>query len=132
MFSEGLLLMTNDGEFANLVMHPSHGLSKVYETTVSGNGIPHAVRVLQSVAELDGQPIRPARVEIVDNCGPSAVLHITISEGRNRQVRRLCELAGLHVDRLVRIREGGLELGNLPSGHWRHLTEEEIQELLSR
>lgn len=125
--SEGLLLMTNDGDFANRLMHPSHEVSKCYETWVSGNEIESAVIALEQPMMIDGYPIRPARVRLLRRLSEhEALLAITIHEGRNRQVRKMCEIEGLRVTRLLRVSEGSLRLGDLPSGKWRYLTEEEI------
>lgn len=125
--SEGLLLMTNDGDFANLLTHPSHEISKTYHTWVTGEDLDTAAERLSRPMELDGRPIRPARVELLHRGAQEACLSVTIHEGRNRQVRRMCELCSLRVTRLRRVSEGALRLGDLPSGKWRHLTEEEIR-----
>ena len=127
--SEGLLLLTNDGAFANRLMHPSHEVKKVYETWVEGGDLDTALAVLRGPLELDGYRLRPARVEPAERLPGGARLFITIHEGRNRQVRRMCELAGLRVTRLRRVREGSLELGDLPTGRWRFLSEEEVRRL---
>lgn len=126
MYSEGLLLLTNDGEFANRVMHPSHNISKTYLTWVEGEDIGLAMEYLRCPMEIDGYVISPAEVELYELYYNGAVLSITIHEGRNRQVRKMCEMVGLKVRRLLRVREGGLELGELKSGSWRHLSAEEI------
>ena len=130
--SEGLLLMTNDGDFANRVMHPSHELNKCYHTWVAGADIPRAVNMLQTPLEIDGYRIRPAKVEILKEIPGGALLSITIHEGRNRQVRKMCALAGLKVTRLVRVSEGGLALGDLRPGCWRELSAEEKSRLFSQ
>ena len=122
--SDGLLLLTDDGEFANDLMHPSHAVDKVYRTEVEGD-VDAALPILRSAMEIDGYRIRPATVEVAGE----GVLHITIHEGRNRQVRKMCAAAGLHVRRLTRIAEGALTLGDLPVGKWRALTENEIAAL---
>ena len=129
MYSEGLLIMTNDGDFANRLMHPSHNIDKTYETWVSGEDIGFCVELLRQPMEIDGYVISPADVYISELKPGGAVLMITIHEGRNRQVRKMCELAGLKVTRLRRISEGSLELGELKTGKWRHLTQEEIDSL---
>ena len=130
--SEGLLLMTNDGEFANRVMHPSHELDKCYHTWVMGEDVPRAVNILHMPLEIDGYRIRPAKVEILKKFPGGAMLSITIHEGRNRQVRKMCALAGLKVTRLVRVSEGGRTLGALRPGCWRELSEEERNKLFSQ
>lgn len=130
MYSEGLLILTNDGDFANALTHPSHEVVKTYRTYVTGEDIGCAAEILRFPMELDdGYIISPAEVDIVEFCGTHAVLDISIHEGRNRQVRKMCEIAGLKVTKLVRISEGGLELGELKSGKWRHLTIDEINML---
>ena len=129
MDSEGLLLLTNDGDFANRLMHPSHEVEKCYRTWVRGEDAILRADLLRGPMEIDGYQIAPAKVELHEPIPGGAVLDITIHEGRNRQVRKMCEQAGLKVTRLVRIREGTLTLGDLPRGKWRDLTEEEVQSL---
>lgn len=128
MDSEGLLLFTNDGAFANRLMHPSHEVKKTYRVQVRGYS-PENVRRLREPVELDGYRIRPPEVQVINETQDGAVLEITIHEGRNRQVRRICQMAGMYVKRLVRIREGSLALGDLKPGAWRYLTEAEIRAL---
>lgn len=129
MYSEGLLIMTNDGDFANRLMHPSHMVDKTYRTWVKGEDIGFAVEMLRQPMEIDGYLIRPAQVDIIDIYGHDAILEITIHEGRNRQVRKMCESVGLSVTKLMRVREGGVELGELKSGKWRRLTDDELRML---
>lgn len=129
MYSEGLLLMTNDGDFANRLMHPSHEIDKCYHTWVKGEDMGWAVELLRCPMEIDGYVTSPAEVDILEVKGEEALLAITIHEGRNRQVRKMCEAAGLKVTRLMRVSEGGVELGTLKSGKWRRLTEEELDML---
>lgn len=124
MDSEGLLLFTNDGEFANQMMHPKHEVEKSYLTWV-GNYTPAALERLKQPIELDGYTIRTPDVRLVR----PGLLEITIHEGRNRQVRRMCEVAGMTVTRLKRIREGSLRLDDLPLGQWRHLAPAEVDAL---
>lgn len=128
MDSEGLLLFTNDGAFANRIMHPKHEVEKIYDTWVTGY-TPGAGERLKRPLMLDGYCIRPPKVEIIRAGEGRAVLRITIHEGRNRQVRRMCQAAGMQVTRLRRIQEGSLQLGDLPSGKWRRLTREELARL---
>ena len=130
MYSEGLLLMTNDGDFANRLMHPSHQVDKCYHTWVKGEDMGWAVELLRCPMEIDGYVTSPAQVDILELKGEEALLGITIHEGRNRQVRKMCEAAGLKVTRLMRVSEGGVKLGTLKSGRWRRLTEEELNMLL--
>ena len=129
MDSEGLLLFTNDGDFANALMHPRHEVKKTYETWVTGY-VPGAEIRLSRPICLDGYTIRPPKVQLIGSQGQKARFRITIHEGRNRQVRRMCEAAGMTVTRLKRIQEGTLRLGDLPLGKWRFLTEDEKESLL--
>ncbi len=125
MDSEGLLLLTDDGEFANAMMHPRLEVGKTYETLVSGDA-ESALPVLRSALDIDGYIIRPAKVEMIGREGDKTLLSITIHEGRNRQVRKMCDAASLRVHRLRRVSEGPLQLGELPLGKWRSLTENEM------
>jgi 23S rRNA pseudouridine2605 synthase len=124
--TEGLLLLTNDGELANRVAHPRHGVAKEYLTTVSGGAVsPAAIRRLREGVQLEDGPTAPAKVS-----QPSpGVLRITIHEGRNRQVRRMCEAVGHPVTRLVRTRIGPLRDHRLAPGTWRLLTQDEVRQL---
>ncbi len=124
--SEGLLLFTNDGEFANALMHPKHQVDKVYEVTVVGFSS-EALEKLKLPVTLDGYTIQPPQLELIRQEGAKARILVTIHEGRNRQVRRMCAIAGLTVQRLKRVAEGGVMLGALPKGKWRHLTQEELR-----
>lgn len=128
MDSEGLLLFTNDGAFANLLMHPSHEVEKAYEVLVSGFS-PEKLPLLERPIVLDGYHIRPPKVRLLESTGQKARLEVVIHEGRNRQVRRMCQAAGMEVLRLKRTREGSLTLGDLPAGKWRSLTQAEIEKL---
>ena len=123
--SEGLLLLTNDGELANRLMHPKKEVDKVYLVWLS-HYIPGCEDSIASPIEIDGRPTSPAKVEKLRQEGETALLRITIHEGRNRQIRRLCERANVTVTRLRRVAEGPLQLGDLKPGQWRVLTEEEI------
>lgn len=125
MYSEGLLLFTDDGELANRIMHPSFEHTKTYKLTISGECTDEALNILASELVIDGYKIRPAEVTVIKRSEADAILTVTIHEGRNRQVRKMCEQAGLKLTRLVRITEAGLSLGDLQSGKWRHLTETE-------
>lgn len=128
MDSEGLLLFTNDGEFANIMMHPRHNIDKVYKVIVSGY-TPEALEKVSHPIVLDGYRIRKPEVRLIKSQDDRAELFITIHEGRNKQVRRMCDAAGMHVHRLIRVQEGNIKLGNLPRGKWRYLTEQEIANL---
>ena len=126
--SEGLLLLTSDGAFANAVMHPRYEKEKVYVVSVSGYN-EGALPVLRGPMELDGYPIRPAGVTVLRQEGDRAVLRMVIHEGRNRQIRKMCEKASLTVHRLQRTAIGIVTLGSLRPGCWRDLTEEERRSL---
>ena len=123
--SEGLLLLTNDGELANRLTHPKKEVDKVYLVWLS-HYIPGCEDSIASPIEIDGRPTNPAKVEKLRQEGETALLRITIHEGRNRQIRRLCERANVTVTRLRRVAEGPLQLGDLKPGQWRVLTEEVI------
>ena len=122
--SEGLLLMTNDGEFANHVAHPSGNKDKTYIVTVRGDA-ERSLSKPRSPMMIDGYRITPAEVEMT---APGTLI-ITIHEGRNRQIRKMCEAVGLEVLTLKRIAVGPVTLGELRSGEWRYLTPEEIESL---
>lgn len=124
--SEGLLLLTDDGDLTNRLTHPRHEIEKEYHVTVIGD-VDKALPILRGRLELDGQVLAPARVE---RLAPQR-LRVIIHQGKNRQVRRMCALAGLEVTRLVRVREGELLLGALPRGTWRRLTSAEVAQLRS-
>lgn len=128
MDSEGLLLFTDDGAMMQALTHPKGEVDKVYRVTVRG-ALEGAAERLAAVDELDGESIRPAQVREVERSGGQAVLEVTIHQGKNRQIRRMCSAASLQVQRLIRIREHTLSLGDLPAGCWRYLTETEISEL---
>ena len=123
--SEGLLLLTNDGALAQRLTHPSHEIEKTYRVTVGEPVTPERLSALGRPFLLDGYRTRPAAVRLL---APNE-LELTLHEGRNRQIRRMCEAAGLRVLRLRRTQEGTLRLGMLPSGKWRELTKEEIESL---
>lgn len=124
-YSEGLLILTNDGELTQRMTHPSHETEKVYHVWVS-HWRSGAEAELARPLLLDGRRTSPAQVTVLSETGDIAMLEILIHEGRNRQIRRLCAAAGITVTRLRRVREGKLELGDLPVGKWRYLTEDEI------
>lgn len=126
MYSEGLLLLTNDGEFANRMMHPKEHVLKIYHVWVSGF-MPKALDIMKSSIEIDGRKTKPAQVKLLSEREGVAMLEFKLQEGRNRQIRRLCEAAGVRVTRLKRVAEGGIVLGDLPVGAWRDLTAEELQ-----
>ena len=124
--SEGLLLFTNDGDFANAMMHPSHHVQKTYRVSVRPKVTEEQITVLTSALMIDGRKTVPADVRVVSNEADKSILEFTIFEGRNRQIRRLCEEAGLETLRLKRLSIGQLSLGKLRSGEYRALTNEEV------
>lgn len=126
--SEGLLLMTNDGALTQRLQHPSHEISKTYHVWVYGP-VKGAAEKLAAIRDLRGEPIRPAQVRVLRLGEKTAEYAITIHEGKNRQIRRMCARCDLKVKRLRRVQEHTLELGDLPSGQWRYLTEEEVAAL---
>ena len=125
--SEGLLLLTNDGDFAYKLTHPTQHVAKKYHAVVEGVADLEHVLKLRKGVEIDGYLTKPAKVEIADVRERTTQLNITISEGKNRQIRRMCEAVGLPVIKLTRVNIGGISLGNLPKGKWRHLTEAELK-----
>ena len=128
MDSEGLLIMTNDGQFANAVMHPSYNKAKTYEVHVRGD-VSNAEQQLSRPMQIDSYTTRPATVKLQKRTERGGVLLITIHEGRNRQVRKMCAICGLNVDSLRRVSIGEVKLGELKPGQWRRLTDEEIRVL---
>ena len=126
--SEGLLLFTNDGALMQAMTHPSHQVDKTYEVTVTGQ-LEGAADRLSAVTELDGEPIVPAQVEIMERREGQALLRVTIHQGKNRQIRRMCAQVGLQVTRLRRVSEDALTLGDLKPGQWRYLTDAEVAAL---
>ena len=129
MDSDGLLLLTNDGDLANKLSHPSHVVDKIYLAYVSGRVTTEQMESMTHPIEIDGRMTSPARVRKAAFNGVETALEVTIHDGRNRQVRRLCEREGLHVRKLTRVAEGSLLLGDLDEGHWRKLSEKEIRKL---
>lgn len=129
MDSEGLLLFTNDGEFANRLMHPKHEVDKTYRVLVQGYSDENLEKLKRPI-ELDGYTIREPGVKLlrIRDKGQAQLL-VTIHEGRNRQVRRMCDAAGMKVLRLQRISEGNVKLGSMELGKWRYLTAEEVATL---
>ena len=126
--SEGLLLFTNDGALMQAMTHPSHQVDKTYEVTVTGQ-LEGAEDRLSAVTELDGEPIMPAQVEIMERREGQALLRVTIHQGKNRQIRRMCAQVGMQVTRLRRVSEDALTLGDLKPGQWRYLTDADVAAL---
>ncbi len=125
--SEGLLIMTNDGEFANRLMHPSNSILKSYKVYVSGPDLQAGIERLKEPFELDGSAVQAKSVRILRKQENRASVLGTIGEGKNREIRRMCQEAGLKVTGLIRVKEGNLELGSLKSGEWRYLTRKELE-----
>lgn len=125
--SEGLLLLTNDGDFANNIMHPSKQIFKTYRVTVNSNITADQATKLSNGIEIEGRKTLPSRVNVISNNQGRAVFEISISEGRNRQIRKMCESLRLEVIKLKRIAIGGLKLGTLKPGKWRNLNAEELR-----
>ena len=127
--SEGLLLLTNDGALTERLLHPSHQVDKTYLARVSGQVSMDTVRMLRQGVMLDDHKTAPAKVRVIKLEAFATVVLVTIHEGRNRQVRRMFEAAGHQVLQLRRVQFGPLDLGELPRGQWRELTEEEMRKL---
>ncbi len=128
--SEGALILTNDGAFANAMMHPSRHVPKTYKVTVRPDITAEKVDLLSTGIELDGRMTAPAEVRVVSREEGRAVLEIVLYEGRNRQIRRMCEAVELEVARLRRVSIGSVKLGMLQTGDWRDLTPVEVESLL--
>lgn len=128
--SEGLLLLTNDGAFANALMHPSKHVSKTYRVTVHADVTQEQAAALENGVEIDGRMTLPAEVRILQHDPDRTVLEIVIYEGRNRQIRKMCEALGLEVARLKRTKIGAVKLGMLKPGEHRELTEDEVHGLM--
>ena len=126
LISEGMLLLTNDGELKNRLTHPSHSLPKVYRVKVGGKVTEAQHTTLTSPLEIDGYTIKPVEVNIMSEDESGTVMKMTLFEGRNRQIRKMCEQAGLTVKRLSRVSIGNLKLDGLPVGKWRYLEEDEV------
>lgn len=128
--SEGLLLFTNDGEFANTIMHPRYGIKKTYRVTVSRVESDEQIKKLSKGVYIDGRLASPAKVTVIQKYEDRDVLEIVIGEGRNREVRRMCEAASLEVKRLKRTAIGTLKLGMLKPGSFRELSQQEVAGLM--
>lgn len=127
--SEGALILTNDGAFANAMMHPSKHVPKTYRVTVRPGITSEQVDILSTGVDLDGRLTAPAQVYVISKEDDRAVLEIVLYEGRNRQIRRMCEAVNLEVARLRRIAVGSVKLGMLQTGEWRDLTPAEVEGL---
>ncbi|MBR2914536.1 MAG: rRNA pseudouridine synthase [Clostridia bacterium] len=128
--SEGLLIMTNDGELANRLTHPKSGKKKIYHVYIRGNAENNALDSLRNMKTLDGERINPVGVELIKRSPTGSLIKFTLTEGKNRQIRRMCESVGITITQLKRVQIGSLRLGDLKAGQYRRLTKEEIGELL--
>ena len=129
LISEGMLLLTDDGELKNRLTHPRHEIGKVYRVKVAGKVSEKQLEILSSPLEIDGYEILPVTVAVTGEDESGTVLKMTLFEGRNRQIRKMCEQAGLTVKRLSRVSIGNLKLDGLPVGKWRYLEKEEVDYL---
>ena len=124
--SDGLLLLTDDGELTNRLTHPKHQIPKIYHVTVKGEVADPQLKKLSSALVIDGYQIQPVAVEVIKKEPTSTTLKMTLYEGRNRQIRKMCALCGIEIKVLTRVALGNISLGNLPLGKWRHLTSTEV------
>lgn len=135
MFSEGLLLLSDDGELTNRLTHPSHKIGKTYSVKIKGSITDEELKALTSPMTIDGYKLRPVKVRLISrgkrdkNGTVYSSLEFVLYEGRNRQIRKMCEKCGITVIRLCRTMLGEIELGTLESGSWRYLTDAEIEYL---
>lgn len=129
LISEGILLLTNDGELTFRLTHPSHEIPKLYHVKVAGSVTAEQLEILSSALTIDGYTIRPADVSVHRITEDGTTLAVTLCEGRNRQIRKMCEQANLTVKRLNRIAIGKLKLNGLPVGKWRYLEPGEVEYL---
>ena len=129
LVSEGILLLTDDGELKNRLTHPKHTIGKVYRVKVAGKVSDEQMEILTSELVIDGYKIQPVTVNVSSEDEGGTVLKMTLFEGRNRQIRKMCEAANLTVKRLSRISIGNLKLDGLPVGKWRYLEQSEVDYL---
>ena len=122
MDSDGLLLLTDDGDFANRLTHPRHEIPKIYHVTLASPPTVEQIAALKAPMTLDGYMLQPVKIRCLDQL----TLEMQLYEGRNRQIRRMCEAVGARITRLRRVAIGDLTLGELPVGKWRHLTAQEV------
>lgn len=127
--SQGLILMTNDGELTNKLTHPRHEIPKIYEVDVVGRVTTEQLTILNSSMTVDGYILLPVKTEFISKNEKFTTLKMTLFEGRNRQIRKMCEQVGLKVAKLTRVAIGSITLGELQGGKWRYLTKEEIDSL---
>lgn len=127
--SQGLILMTNDGELTNKLTHPRHEIPKIYEVEVVGKVTTEQLNTLNSSMTVDGYVLLPVKTEFLSKDDKFTTLRMTLYEGRNRQIRKMCEQVGLKVAKLTRVAIGSIKLGDLQIGKWRYLTNDEINKL---
>ena len=131
MDSEGLIILTNDGELTNELTHPGHKIGKVYHVKVASEVSPEQLSALSKPMRIDDYDLKPVNADIITRKNGQTVLRMELFEGRNRQIRKMCESLGLEVISLRRVSIGALKLGNLPTGQWRYLTKNQVN-LLKR
>lgn len=129
MDSDGLLIMTNDGELTNILTHPKHEIPKIYEVTVAGKVTPEIISALSAPMTIDGYEIQPVKTELISFDGQNSTLKMTLFEGRNRQIRKMCDTQSLKIKRLCRVAIGNITLGELKVGGFRLLTNKEVRYL---
>ena len=127
--SEGLLLLTNDGELTNILTHPTHKIPKIYHVKFAGKITEEQLSTLRSPLVIDGYKIKPVQTDVIRMTDNETVLEFTLFEGRNRQIRKMSEAAGLRIIRLTRIAIGNIKLGNLAPGKYKYLTGKQVQYL---
>lgn len=127
--SEGMLIMTNDGDLANKLMHPKHHIAKTYNVRVESTVTKEQLKVLTSEMEIDGYKIKPVECKILRSKNGYTVLEMILHEGRNRQIRKMCEQVGLEITYLRRVAIGDVELSDIRVGKWRWMTKEQIEYL---
>ena len=129
MDSEGLLLLTNDGDLALKLTHPRHEIPKIYHVKIAGTVSQDALRALNREMEIDGYKLLPVKTELISVKPDHSMLRMTLFEGRNRQIRKMCEAVGLDIQRLFRVAIGEISLGDIPPGKWRYLTASQVRYL---
>ena len=129
MYSDGLLLFTDDGELTNLLTHPKHEIPKIYHVKVKGSSDEKKIKELGKPMIIDDYQIEPVKIEIVSDRRDACILRMTLYEGRNRQIRKMCEQVHLEILSLRRVAIGNIQLGELPQGKWRHLSGAEVRYL---
>lgn len=129
MDSEGLLLLTNDGDLALKLTHPRHEIPKIYHVKVAGAVSQDVLRTLNREMEIDGYKLLPVKTELISVKSDHSVLRMTLFEGRNRQIRKMCETVGLDIQRLFRVAIGNISLGDIPPGKWRYLSASQVRYL---